>query len=190
MPNTTACESYEVDLHAATFGACKCGFRKSDHSSAATARRQSNGKAKFVVVEKEATAACSSFRVDVTADKFGQCKCGYQKIEHSDAATDTSRGTAAQVLFVAVQKEASGACSSYEIDLTAESFGQCKCGMPKVAHKEIYDGDGPVLKALRAEEERLVEKGRRKEAQFNDQTQPSDARDLPACVPNSFCVTC
>ena len=35
-----------------------------------------------------------------------------------------------------------GACDNYQIDMTAASFGQCKCGFPKAAHK-----GGPVRPA-------------------------------------------
>jgi len=172
-------------MTAETVGMCRCGHLKSEHGAKAL-ERQSSAKIKFVPIAKEATGACASYQVDVTAEKFGTCKCGFHKTAHTATAAGPTKAEG-KAVFVEAKKEATGACSNYKVDLHAVSSGQCVCGLPKTAHAH-YDGDGPVLKAIRAEEAIRAEKAKKKEIQRRE-SEIANASE-PVCVPNSFCAVC
>ena len=103
-PEQAGCDNYRVDMTASRFGDCVCGFPKSAHSADATVRgadnmplstydkptdlrnkpRVAGGRAARLaqqrahVNEKLAADffACDEYRVDMTAARFGDCKCG------------------------------------------------------------------------------------------------------------------
>ena len=111
-------------------------------------------------------AACTEYRVDMTATRFGDCKCGRPKVEHSTSAIQAGAtgalapqdtpvdlrhpggGRAARraALRAMVQdklddveqaQEGLGStCKAYRIDMTAARFGDCVCGQPKALHRE------------------------------------------------------
>mmetsp|Transcript_28787 Transcript_28787/g.57895 ORF Transcript_28787/g.57895 Transcript_28787/m.57895 type:complete len:492 (+) Transcript_28787:182-1657(+) len=151
---TGACSNYNVDMLATAFGLCKCGFPKSDHDVNEEGPGRSSGKALFVAIAKDATAACNDFDIDLLATEFGQCKCGCPKSEHDVKESGPGR-TTGKAAFVAIAKEESGACESYAIDMLASAFGQCKCGFPKRAHpspEEIAAKKNAAEEAARLEE--------------------------------------
>ncbi|KAH9256062.1 hypothetical protein BASA81_005838 [Batrachochytrium salamandrivorans] len=105
------CANFSVNMSAAEFGSCMCGFKKQDHGkpreqfmsesqlSQAAANKvpvpppqPAPAAAAPVVVaapakEVAATSPCSSYSVDVNGAKFGNCKCGFSKDAHKSAGT-------------------------------------------------------------------------------------------------------
>ena len=94
---------------------------------------------------EEVCGACDEYRVDMTASRFGDCKCGFPKSAHKESAVRTGarpRGTTAIEKTAFFKKkveddlgEWAQACDEYRVDMTAARFGDCKCGFPKSAHK-------------------------------------------------------
>ena len=104
------CDNYRVDMTAARFGDCVCGHPKAAHSADATVhgtdhmplssadkptdlryRPRTGGRAARLAQQRNLVNeklgadffACDEYRVDVTAARFGDCKCGYPKAQHS-----------------------------------------------------------------------------------------------------------
>lgn len=110
-PEFAGCDHYRVDMTATRFGDCVCGQPKAAHSEAATVGggpapvglsthdkptdlrhpKSGGGRAarlaaqrKHITDKMESTfGACDAYRVDMTATRFGDCKCGYPKAQHS-----------------------------------------------------------------------------------------------------------
>jgi hypothetical protein len=133
-------------------------------------------------------------------------RCGFSKTDHSSFSANASgflhtipvpiAAASAHASFTAVAKEATGACDKYSVDMLAAAFGQCLCGLPKSAHA-TYDGDGPVLKALKAEEALKAEKAQRKQQKRREDEKANRLLEAnvpnageSVCVPNSFCAVC
>ena len=119
-----ACSNYQLDMTAARFGDCKCGFPKmdhvrtggvstADHVSASTANSQS----KFAP-----TPAREPNRVTGPTSKVVQRAVTAPVIQPEFTADVSSNN------------DAGGACDNYELDMTAARFGDCKCGFPKRDH--------------------------------------------------------
>ena len=97
-------------MTAARFGDCVCGFPKSAHSADATVRGADNmplstydkptdlrhpksggGRAARLAAQRAHINekmgaqffACDEYRLDMNAARFGDCKCGYPKTQHS-----------------------------------------------------------------------------------------------------------
>ena len=115
-----ACDNYMVDLAAAGFNVCKCGFKKTEHARqtgtigqlhipAAAPAAPAPSRAPVVIERSAAPAAaaaatlgggggddddeggaCDDYRVDLSA-AFGTCKCGYKKSEHKMRAAAAYR---------------------------------------------------------------------------------------------------
>ena len=51
-------------------------------------------------------------------------------------AEGVNNGLTTSVNKIFVQDETDKSCMDYRIDLEAAAFGQCKCGLPRSAHKE------------------------------------------------------
>uniref|UniRef100_A0A7S1AKE4 LIM zinc-binding domain-containing protein n=1 Tax=Noctiluca scintillans TaxID=2966 RepID=A0A7S1AKE4_NOCSC len=75
---------------------------------------------------------CDEYRLDLLGENFGDCKCGFPKVEHSAEALSRKK----TVLNKANQLAKSGSvpCSSYQVDLYGATDGDCKCGFPRSAH--------------------------------------------------------
>ncbi|KAL1500184.1 hypothetical protein AB1Y20_012853 [Prymnesium parvum] len=71
-PPPTACAEYRVDVTAARFGDCTCGFPKRSHAAAPPAARASPRRAPPAEPPLP-SAACADYRVDLTAARFGDC---------------------------------------------------------------------------------------------------------------------
>jgi len=83
---------------AQTFGTCKCGYAKADHSAAALAGRSSEstrvkGSSGLQVEDNNEKVDCPLYEVNTTAEPFGQCKCGAPKAKHTEAALQLSGGS-------------------------------------------------------------------------------------------------
>jgi broad specificity phosphatase PhoE len=126
------CGNFEIDLQAAAFGSCKCGYLKAAHMFRYDGPSRSVNKAQFIPVQKEASNACGNFEIDVHGS-FGSCKCGFLKAEHEFTPGHVGR-SGGKVSFVPIKTDPTGACKNYSVDLTAAAFGQCICGFAKSAH--------------------------------------------------------
>lgn len=86
-------------------------------------------------------AKCEQYTVDVLAQTFGTCKCGHAKAEHTPAAlagrsSESTRVKGASSSGIPAEDDDKVDCPLYEVNTTADSFGQCKCGAPKAKHTE------------------------------------------------------
>jgi len=82
----------------------------------------------------------------------GHARCGRQNFG-GGGGSDWHSSRCLKITFKAIEKEATGACQNYIVDTSAATFGQCKCGHPKTAHTQVYDGDNMAIKTFKAEEE-------------------------------------
>lgn len=82
------CKVYRVDVSAANFGDCKCGFPKDAH-----VEKDMNNAAKALKKLRSTQSAkdnfrprtgkpCNNYKVDMTAEVFGTCLCGFAKEDH------------------------------------------------------------------------------------------------------------
>jgi len=110
--------------------------------------------------------ACNVYRVNMKAETFATCTCGWAKSSHSDAAIAAGRDLAesskvAKALLSPtelrerfVQKQKLG-CNKFVVDLQGDSFGQCKnCGAAKADHSEaaLAAGEKKANAAVDSEE--------------------------------------
>jgi len=107
--------------------------------AAATASHERAAAQEGGEVAPEATGvACDNFRLDLAGKSFGDCQCGFPKIAHGvlkfASAPDRKEETEEAPLTEAKQL-ASEPCSNYQLDVAGSSFGDCKCGHPKKAHR-------------------------------------------------------
>ena len=110
----------------------------------------------------EGSVACSDYKIDVTAARFGDClHCGRPKLEHKSSAVPTGsrvRGTSAAprpfappVLASAPSTEQPVACDDYRMDLTSPKAGVCKnCGCAKSLHTAVRPAGGGASKHVLA----------------------------------------
>lgn len=83
-------------------------------------------------------ATCTRYELDVSGKRFGDCKCGHAKTEHSDAALHAphqpAQAPAAAAAAPVVQEQYHGPCDHFNVDISASEFGLCKCGFKKIDH--------------------------------------------------------
>lgn len=159
------CSEYRVDVTAAEFGACKCGWMKDKHKD--EFRKPKAKEAPPVPPPRKPTKPCDTFIADTAATEFGVCRsCGFKKTEHNVKdkkaehqtvkLAEQGKGVAEKVgdndaldttsTFFANKKgketanEADdggdGPCANFVLDM-AGGFGTCKnCGKTKQEHKE------------------------------------------------------
>eukprot|EP00965_Chrysotila_dentata_P148277 4894959-Pleurochrysis_carterae.AAC.3 len=84
---------------------------------------------------------CNRYRVNVEAERFGDCLCGWTKAEHNTHAFDLDPHSAkakrlnSNELRNKMAKKEYATCDEYLINMNAENFGDCLCGKPKSEHK-------------------------------------------------------
>lgn len=82
------CSAYIVDVRGRSYGDCKCGFGKKDHtyqgqSSIARAAAAAPDLPRPSDLKRTASEGpCSSYKVDVVGANFGDCVCGLPKKSH------------------------------------------------------------------------------------------------------------
>lgn len=93
-PKPCSIEEFQLDMSANVFGVClKCGWKKQDHhpgsSVGVTAEAASNGSPASVVPKRPISLRkdgpsepCNNYRLDLTADTFGACVCGFARQAH------------------------------------------------------------------------------------------------------------
>lgn len=85
---------------------------------------------------------CKNYRVDTKAVKFGDCKCGWAKTDHiakgENKAAKALRKLQSKSNVATDEPAGSGdsPCQHFRIDVTASSFGMCKCGFSQSDHGE------------------------------------------------------
>lgn len=145
------CEEYRVNMEAANFGECMCGWPKADHATSAFVKKKktlaptkvdsADLRNRFV---KKAYCPCTAYRVNLESENFGECMCGEAKENHSPEAlnAEKSRGKtdvdSAEVRNRFVQKTRAD-CSLFEPDMRASvPFGTCKnCGQHRSEHADV-----------------------------------------------------
>jgi len=139
------CDNFRLDLAGKSFGDCQCGFPKSAHgvvkTNAAAPRDQRDYQRSFscrVIGDQRADQPCDNYKLDVAGKLFGDCQCGFPKSAHGvvkfASAPDQKEETEEASLTEAKQL-AREPCSNYQLDVAGSSFGDCKCGHPKRAHR-------------------------------------------------------
>ncbi|GBG25116.1 Hypothetical Protein FCC1311_013342 [Hondaea fermentalgiana] len=138
------CKNYRVDTTADKFGTCKCGWDKTAHETkgenkaAQALSRLRSGKGNDGAFSS-GDGPCQNFRVDVTADKFGMCKCGYHQSEHKEKADNPARRALQSLRSTSSSKPMTPdgkPCHNYVADVKADRFGMCVCGFHKSEHGE------------------------------------------------------
>jgi len=145
------CSHYRVNMSAANFGDCKCGFGKDEHSAAAFSKaakkelvKKGSAELRGEMVQKQ-YADCPKYCVNLESGNFGECMCGRPKAEHSPEAlaknaiagqtAGTTRRDADEVKSKFVQKQ-KVTCLRYSPNLTAGDFGVCTCGAKRADHTD------------------------------------------------------
>jgi len=145
------CLNYRVNMSAANFGDCKCGFPKDMHDMAAFAsgakpkKTERSSKELRDEYTRKQYADCAKYTVNLESANFGECICGRPKAEHSPEAlaknaaagktAGTTRQDSGEVRERFAQKE-KVSCTKYEPDLTGGEFGMCKCGAKRADHTD------------------------------------------------------
>jgi len=125
-----ACTAYEADMLSDTVGVCKCGFPRKHHSQIALVV-----VAKSKATQKTGTAGLAATKsLPITRDHVGHFRADRNRALVSIGTLQESYMSGCSKSF-AVATDAGVACSTYQIDLTAATFGQCRCGYGKGAHK-------------------------------------------------------
>lgn len=131
--------------------------RRSEEERVASTRLQSAVRAKRARQRVDRLrGACSEYRVNMQAEKFGECVCGWPKAAHSAESLAAKKETSKRHKRVGsgelrgkmVQKGFC-ACERYVVDMESANFGQCgNCGAPKADHSpEALSAAGEVSKA-------------------------------------------
>lgn len=138
------CKRYRVNVSAANFGDCICGWPKAAHSAAAldskaaTGKRRDSKELKARQIKKD-IADCEKYVINMEAATFGDCICGRPKADHSDAALGTKSGLkrvdSGELRKKFVQKEMAD-CKVYRVNMESANFGECICGQPKAEHTD------------------------------------------------------
>lgn len=95
-----ACRRFELDLQGTGFNQCTCGFPRGAHAERALryanahapiARSPSPAGAPKRLAKRSSVlhvAECDEFRIDLSANEFGKCICGFPKKQHHQAALE------------------------------------------------------------------------------------------------------
>mmetsp|Transcript_6643 Transcript_6643/g.8660 ORF Transcript_6643/g.8660 Transcript_6643/m.8660 type:complete len:250 (-) Transcript_6643:222-971(-) len=172
---SSPCSNFRIDT-TKTFGLCKCGWAKTDHTEkeenkAAQALRNLRAKsAKYNDDDyMSVDGPCNKYRVDTSAAEFGTCKCGYKQADHK-AKVENKASLALKSLKSKnaprnTRTKGSSPCNNYRVDVSAANFGDCLCGFPKDAHKEETENAG--ARALRLLKEKNAAKNAKEDAIAN-----------------------
>lgn len=94
---------------------CSCGFTKEEHSP------------------------CMEYRVNMQAENFGDCKCGFAKDMHvkeafAGGAKKKREERNSKDLRDEMNHKTYADCAVYRVNLASGNFGECMCGRPKAEH--------------------------------------------------------
>ena len=140
------CEAYRINMKAASFGDCMCGWPKAAHSSEAIALKAC-ASAKFnplaspelrkAFVQRE-RAPCVKYVVNLEGRVQGECMCGRPRAEHTQDALagDVARSSllsSPELREKFVKKELAD-CIQYVVNMQSSRFGECICGRLRAEH--------------------------------------------------------
>lgn len=80
---------------------------------------------------------CSQYRLDVAGKSFGDCKCGFSKVDHETLKTEICKECPSDSTPNETSERAAQPCSNYRLDMAGKSFSDCKCGFSKAAHEAL-----------------------------------------------------
>jgi len=182
MCHNMACTDYKVDISAATFGQCTCGYSRAAHDEkkvnpAKVARNSLH------VTEKDSPGrptgkqdeACANFVLDTSATAgFGLCLCGHPRTAHNTLTENPAAAALSRLNRGSVTKtegndvaKAPEPCSAYKLDKAASEFGMCTCGHARAVHRAA-----PTRVDNQLAQE-LARKKRHAEGDFTPQAQAS-----------------
>jgi len=103
--------------------------------------------------------ACDNYRVNMQAETFGDCMCGWPKTAHSKEALDKKKSEKrlpvkrmdSQLLRDKMITKGFCACERYVVNMHSANFGECMCGEAKANHSPEALSAGEVSKATRAD---------------------------------------
>lgn len=124
-----SCDNFELDMKAAAFGACVCGHLKNEHKS-----KLSNNEPASVFH----TAGARSNSVSTRPAQLPQAS----NSTSSQLNNATSPKGNASFAARGNQYPALEPCDSYQVDVSASTFGACVCGHTKANHKSTH-GSSP-----------------------------------------------
>ena len=167
------CDDFHLDMTAAKFGACRCGFLKADHQvrnmpaaplrkpSPQPATATSMASSSMRAASVQPASGCAASPGVATAAASSACPAvPTASHESSRAAVLASSGGTATVRVGTTpatpapcsqspanpsrpsppEAATSGVCDVYQLDMTAARFGDCKCGYSKAEHKLLSSG--------------------------------------------------
>ena len=103
--------------------------------------RARGAKGRAAAVAERAKYPCKQYRVNVAAENFGDCLCGFPKAEHKASAFEkntaeparASASNSADAREKMMQKE-KVACKKYVVNMESANFGECICGAKRDDH--------------------------------------------------------
>ena len=103
--------------------------------------RARGAKGRAAAVAERAKYPCKQYRVNVAAENFGDCLCGFPKAEHKASAFEKNTAEPARAKRVnsadarekMMQKE-KVACKKYVVNMESANFGECVCGAKRDDH--------------------------------------------------------
>ena len=100
--------------------------------------------------------ACGNYRVNMQAETFGECMCGWPKSAHTAEALAKKVDEKVEVKRVnsedlrgKLQAKHTCSCERYVVNMQSDNFGECMCGQPKAAHSAAALSAGEVSKMAR-----------------------------------------
>uniref|UniRef100_A0A7S0QA62 Uncharacterized protein n=1 Tax=Coccolithus braarudii TaxID=221442 RepID=A0A7S0QA62_9EUKA len=126
------------------------------------------GKSGRKVVPPLKQAPCNRYRVNVSAENFGDCLCGWPKANHSEVAFRSENAKGKRVdsfeLRSKMEKKEKQACEEYRVNMAATNFGDCMCGRPRSEHTDIALTPVTPQKATTVDDKELRKKFVQKES--------------------------
>jgi hypothetical protein len=113
--------------------------------------------------------ACDNYRVNMQAEEFGQCMCGWAKAAHTPEALakkgkkEAMRKVGSQELRDKFVKKEKCSCERYEVNMQSANFGECVCGEAKSEHTAEALAAGEQAKAARVDSAEMRSKFVQKE---------------------------
>ena len=107
---------------------------------------------------------CSTYTLDMHAKQFGNCKCGFSKNAHGAVTIQARKSTSPDVVLnITAQGKQNEPCSNFQLDMKADTFGQCLCGHLRTKHgpKKKDTASQHALKNLGREKQAVLKKERK-----------------------------
>ena len=106
-------------------------------------RGKAGRKAAEKHIEESRSTPCNNYRINMSAENFGDCVCGFPKLSHSKAAISRAAAKDSggkKMDDEAIQKKMlqreKAPCKRYQVNLQSANFGECICGRAKADHTD------------------------------------------------------